>query len=121
MNGNISFEEYEEYLAILDQLLIGDASYLLDVISFFIKNQEDFYNLEKVNEMAKNFDKVRCGRLQALGLLEGIITSRAGSSTVDRYKPTDQGDYMYYVLRDEDDKAHPKLVLFGSPDDNKRV
>ena len=106
LNEDINYGEYEEYLTILDQLFIGDLSYLLEVISFIFNNKEDCFDYEKIDDISTHFDKVKCARLQSLGLLEGIITSRVGSSTIDRYFPTDQGHYMYSVLNDGNDTMH---------------
>lgn len=111
LNGIITFEEYEEYISILDQMIIGDLGYLLDVITYIVENEDDLNNPEKLNEVSKRFHKIRCGRLESLGLLRGIITSRVGSSTVDRYIPTEQGYYLYTVIRDENDTTHPKIII----------
>ena len=110
INGAITFNEYQEYLAILDQLIISDINHFLETVLFVIQNQESFYNSALVDQMAEHFDRTRCRRLESLGLLNGYITTRTGTSIIDRYAPTEQGIYLYNILR-ENDSRYPSIQI----------
>lgn len=98
INEKIKFKDYEDYLAILDQLLIGDIEYFNIVFDYYNENKMDFENEDFVDTIEFHYDATRCRRLEFLGLLSGLITTRVGMSTVDRYKPTSIGEYFYSIF-----------------------
>ena len=76
VNKDIEYNDFVEYLQIVDMMLIEDVKELIDIF-----------------EQGKNhkYDYARCFRLQALGMLTGGITAYCGESRVDKFYLTDMG------------------------------
>lgn len=74
VNKDIEYNDFVEYLQIVDMMLIEDVKELIDIF-----------------EQGKNhkYDYARCFRLQALGMLTGGITAYCGESRVDKFYLTD--------------------------------
>ena len=70
LNEKISYEQFEEYLQILDLMLIDDINELMSIGS----HAED-----------KKYDFSRCFRLMSLGMLAGGITMFCGQSEIDKF------------------------------------
>ena len=109
VNGEISFSQYEEYLSILDQIFLIDVEHFLDIVDYYARNNKSFYDQSCIRDTATHFNPVQCRRLESLGLIQGLITTRTGISTVDRYEPTEQGYHLYSVFREENDTHHAKI------------
>ena len=73
---DIEYNDFVEYLQIVDMMLIEDIKELIDIF-----------------EQGKNhkYDYARCFRLKALGMLTGGITVYCGESQVDKFYLTDMG------------------------------
>ena len=76
VNKDIEYNDFVEYLQIVDMMLIEDVKELIDIF-----------------EQGKNhkYDYARGFRLQALGMLTGGITAYCGESRVDKFYLTDMG------------------------------
>lgn len=101
INERIKFDEYEEYLLITDRLFLNDLPFLIEAVDYYDENEKQFYDGDCINQIKSRSDKVRYSRLESLGLLEGLISSRVGTSVVDRYLPTDQGRYFYSIVTED--------------------
>ncbi len=111
LNGIIFYEQYEEYLAILDQMLITDTKYLYDVVGFSLKSNKGINEKSLADQNEIQFNAVCCRRLESLGLLLGSITMYPGTSSVDKYLPTHQGLFLYSMFSEKKDSTHPRLKL----------
>lgn len=107
LDEKITYEEYEEYLTIIESISISDISYFLDLLDYCVKNhKQEFRHQDLTDDSDLKFNHVRCRRLEFWGLINGIITTRMGTSYTDRYVMNDRGLYLYTVFHDENDKKH---------------
>lgn len=110
LDNKITYDNYEEYLVIIDNIMMTDIEYLLDIYDYCIGRK-----LTEISQkaLAENhdlrFEAARCRRLELWGLLHGIITPTMGSAIVDRYMMSDKGLYMYTIVLDDKDKKHAHI------------
>ena len=83
--------------------------HFLDIVTYYANHQDDMDKSECAREVSTHFDRTRCNRLESLGLLEGLITMYPGTSTVDKYVPTNRGFYLYTIFLDEGDAEHIRI------------
>lgn len=100
INGIISEERYYECLEVLDIIIIGDISLLLEIYS----EQSQLGDLsgslnEKLKEVKTRFDYIKCSRLNAVGLICPVSRGLMfGASISNDYIITDLGKYFCQII-----------------------
>lgn len=111
LEQKISFSHYTEYITILDNLMVSDIEYYLDLVDYCIRNGKSEFSQNSIsddNVVIFNFG--RCIRLEHWGLLRGIITPTMGASCMDRFIIPDYGLYLYTIFLDDKDNKHIRFT-----------
>lgn len=101
IDGRIDFQQYEEFIFMLDQLMISDIDYLYRVYKLVVSsNKGDFSRKDAKESDGFVFNSSRLRRLEYFGLLRGVITPYAGEAAIDLFKITDDGLYFYTIIHE---------------------
>lgn len=83
VNEKIDFPRYMECLDVIDRMFISDI----------------IYEKQATEGVTLESSQSRVDRLQSLGLLYSVITTRLGESTIDKYHSTELGTYIFQAIK----------------------